>query len=177
MKALEKKLILAAVIFFGLLIAFTFYIHWLGEKKMVALLDGNQSINITRLEINFQQRRLFCTDTDVLRYLKEILAKHPRGMSNTGGGSYEGIFTFANGGQFKGALSIGTNGFYISIPSQAAEEAFPTHCVLLIEPVPEKVQQIFNFLNEPYQKIAGTVLILEEGKSIYTRHDESLVAK
>jgi hypothetical protein len=52
-----------------------------------------------------------------------------------------------------------------------------THSVLLNEPVPEKVRQVFTFLAEPNQTAAGTVLVLEGGKPPRKEHDESLVAK
>jgi hypothetical protein len=93
------------------------------------------------------------------------------------GATYEGHFMFRDGGTFVGCLSISTNGFTISIPSQAAEESFPTHYVFLTPPVPEKVGQIFQFFDEPSQKVAGTVLIVKDGANIERQYDASLVAR
>jgi hypothetical protein len=74
-------------------------------------------------------------------------------------------------------MQINTNGFDLSVSSLAAEESFPTHSVLLHQPMPGKVTRLFAFLNEPYQTAAGTVFILEDGKPPRKDHDESLVAR
>lgn len=144
---------------------------------MIALLNGDSTQNIISFETQYQQRRLKCTDKEVLKYFKEILSKPSENPGPNSAVSYMGYFTFEGGVVFKTYIGINGKVFTISIPSQAAEESFPTHTILLTEPIPEKVRQIFEFLDEPYQKVAGTVLIIEDGKPAYTKHDASLVVK
>lgn len=177
MSTIAKRSIGVLAVVSVLLIAAYFYSHRVGERKLVALLNGDQTVDILSFEAKYQQRRLVCTDRDVLGYFKEMLLKHPKEMTNAGGFSYYGYITFAGGGTFDGRMSVGTNGFDISVSSQAAEEGFPTHSVLLVPPVPEKVRQVFEFLNEPPRKVAGTVLILKEGQNPERQYDASLVAR
>jgi hypothetical protein len=160
-----------------ILIAAHFYGHQAGERKLVALLNGDDTVNILRIETKYQQRRLICTDKDVLRYIKAMLLNHPKQMTNAGGFSYYGYITFTGGGRFDGYMSVGNNGFDVSISSQAAEEGFMTHSVLLVPPVPERVRQVFQFLSDSHPKVAGTVLILKEGGNVERQYDASLVAR
>jgi hypothetical protein len=148
-----------------------------GERKLVAILNGDPKPDIQSIEVLYQQRRLICSDRGVISYLKQMMLSHPNTMPDSCGASYEGHFTFRDGGTFVGYLGVSTNGFTISIPSQAAEESFPTHYVFLRPPVPEKVSQIFQFFDEPYQKVAGTVLIVKDGTNIERQYDASLVAR
>jgi hypothetical protein len=175
-----KKLTIASVAFFGLLVALISY-HvrdfYSGERKMLALLNGDANVDIVSLTTRYQQRRLQCTDTDVLAYLKGAMMKHPPETAGAGGYTYEGCFKFKGGGTFEGRMSISTNGFDLSVGSYANSEGIPTHSVPLLRPVPEKVKQIFAFFDEPEQFAAGTVLILQPGKPPRREHDESLVAK
>jgi len=170
-----KRSIWVVAIALGVLMAAYFYNHRVGERKLIAILNGDQTDDIVSFETKYQQRRLVCTDRDVLGYLKKILLQHPNTMTNVGGFSYVGYFKFRGGGTFEGYMSIGTNGFDISISSQAAEEGCMTHSVLLIPPLPDKVSQIIEFLNDPNEKAAGTVLILKDGKGAERHYDAALV--
>ena len=161
----------------GSLLAANFYSHQVGERKLVALLNGDQTLDILSFETKYQQRRVICTDRDVLGYLKKMLLKHPREMHPSRGFSYYGYITFARGGKFGGYMCVGTDGFDISVSSQAPEEGWMTHSVLLLPPVPEKVRQVFEFLGGLDQKDAGTVLILKEGQNPERLYDASLVAR
>lgn len=149
-----------------------------GERMLVAILNGDPKPEIQSIEVQYQQRRLVCTDREVIGYLKQMMLNHPNmTMADNYAYSYEGKFMFRDGGAFVCSLGITTNGFTISIPSQAVENSFPTHYVLLRAPVPQKVRQIFEFFLEPYQKVAGTVLILKEGKNIEKQYDAALVTR
>jgi len=130
-------------VIFGLLAAAHIHNHRVGERKLLALLNGDPSADIASLEIVAQQRRVLCTDREVLGYLETMLLSHPKEMTNTTGLSYHGAIKFSGGGTYDGYLSVRTNGFDISIASQAAEKSFPTHSIFLTPPVPEKVKQIF----------------------------------
>jgi len=172
-----KRSIWVLTIVAGFLMAALAYRRLAGEHKLVALLNGDQTVDIVSFETKYQQRRLLCTDREALAYLKEMFLKHPMEMTNVGGFSYYGYITFTGGGYYGAYMYIGTNGFNISVSSKAADEGYPTHSVLLRPPIPEKVRQIFEFLNEPNQRVAGTVLIMKEGKNLERQHDASLVAR
>ena len=180
MKSLKKKLFIAGFALAGLFVAIYAYNYnnKIAEQKMLSLLNGNPTEAIVSFETKYQQRRLICTDSEVLSYFKEIILKHPSEMTNVGGAmSYKGYFKFRSGNTFDCYMETGTNGFEISIPSLAAEESFPTHSVLLIEPVPQKVKQLFEFLNDSGQKADGTILTMEDGKTPFQKYDASLIAK
>jgi hypothetical protein len=148
------------------------------ERQMVSLLNGDPTVDLKSFEIRNQMRKLICTDREVIGYLKQMLLNHSNVIrEGSGGTSYVGTFTFNSGSTFVGYLGVFTNSFTISIPSQAAEESFPTHYVLLRPPVPEKVRQAFEFLDEPWQKVAGTVLIMDDGKGLERRYDASLISR
>ena len=175
-----KKLTFFGIVFFGVLVALSAYYIYdsrLGERKMLALLNGDQSLVITSFATKYQQRRVRCTDTEALRCIGQAIMKHPREMTNVGKFSYYGYFKFQGGGTFGAYMQIDTNGFGLSVSSLAAEEGFMTHSVLLGQRVPEKVRQLFMFLEEPEQTAAGTVFILEDGKPPRKEHDESLVVR
>jgi hypothetical protein len=175
-----KKLTIASVAFFVLIVALIGYrLHDLnsGERKMLALLSGDTSVDIISWTTKCQQRRLQCTDTDVLMYLKEAMMKHPPQIAGVGRYSYKGCFKFKGGGTFERSMLIGTNGFELSVGRRPDPDELPTHSVLLIHTVPEKVAQIFAFFNEPEQQAAGTVFILESGKPPRRERDESLVSR
>src|SRR5258707_12279846 len=174
-----KKLPFLGVAFFGLLVAVCFYIYdtRLGERKMVALLNGDQRVLITSFATKHQQRRLRCTDGEVLRCIEQAIMKHPTVMTGVGTFSYYGYFKLKGGGTFGGYMRIDSNGFVLSVSSLASEEGLMTHSLLLNQPVPAKVRQVFTFLAEPHQTAAGKVLVLQEGKPEREVHDEALGAK
>jgi hypothetical protein len=178
---LMKKQTIIAFTVFSLMVALvsSFRIHdsYSGERKILALLDGDASVDIERLTTMHQQRRLECSDAEVLRYLKDAMMKHPHQTLGVGGYTYAGCFKFKGGGTFEGLMSISTNGFDLSVGSYANAEGISTHSIPLMRPVPDKVKQIFDFFDEPWQQAAGVVLILEPGKPPRREHDESLVAK
>jgi hypothetical protein len=70
-------------------------------------------------------------------------------------------------------MSISTNGFDLCLDDNP--DRIMTHSVPLIEPVPDKVQQVFSFFGEPYQTAAGSILLLQEGRPPRRVRDESLV--
>ena len=145
---------------------------------MLALLNGDAGVDIVSLTTKYQQRRLECTDPEVLACLKEAIIKHPSQKGGIGGRyTYGGCFKFKGGGTFEGIVWIGTNGFEISVGRHPDPDLIPTHSILLIQPVPAKVKLVFDFFDEPWQEAAGSVLILESGKPTRRERDESLVAK
>jgi hypothetical protein len=176
-----NKIVLAVGILVIAFVAFTRFriIHEfkIGERKLLAALNGDQMVKISRFETEGQQRRVRCTDTQVLDYLMQMLQKHPDFMTNVGGYSYRGRFNFTGGGSFDTEMSTSANGFCLSLTRRAVQEGIPTHCVPMIGPVPVEVRQLFNFSEEPEQTAAGTVLVFEAGRPPYRLRDESLVAR
>jgi hypothetical protein len=173
-----KKFKVAGIGLFVLLLsAILWQVHDVqsGSRKMLALLNGDASIDIVRFTTRHQQRRLECSDPDFLQYLKGAMMKHPPERIRVGDFTYEGTFEFNGGGRFVGTMFISTNGFDLTaVPNM---DDIPTHSVPLPAPVPEKVRAVFDFFDEPWQKAAGTVLILEPGKPPRTQYDASLVAR
>jgi hypothetical protein len=47
-----------------------------GEQKTCALLSGDMNVRLQRIQIDYQQRRVICTDPEVLRYLEERFRRH-----------------------------------------------------------------------------------------------------
>jgi hypothetical protein len=141
---------------------------------MSALLSGDTSVEIVRFETEYQQRRVVCTDTDLLEHLKRALVRPaPRGAV-AGGLSYVGYFKFRSGGTFRTYMQVGKTGFTVSMPAEAAEEAFPTHDIVLPQPSLDKVKELFDFLQESNQTAAGTVLVMETGKPSRRESEPSL---
>jgi hypothetical protein len=175
-----KKVTFLCVAVLGFLFVVGFYFIYddhAGQQKMIALLNGDDKITITSFATKYQQRRLICSDRQILDYIQEAIRKHPAIMTNVGNFSYYGYFKFKSGGTFSGYMGIDTNGFSLSVSSLASEEGFMTHSVVLTQPVPEKIKLVFAFLYEPHQSAAGTVLVLEDGKPPRKEHDETLVSK
>ena len=175
MSLLGKRCFCASLTILGILIVVRVYRSHIGEVRLVALLDGDQRVGLQSLEINGQQRRVLCTDRDVLHYFKEILTKHPR-FDSALGSSYHIRIAFTDGETVNNDIFVHAHGFAISVNSRAVEKGFPTHSVSLISPVPEKVRRIFDFMGEPCEKVAGTILSIEDNKTPEMRFDASLVA-
>ncbi len=173
-----KKLKVACMLVFVLLLSIILWqVHDVrsGGRKMLALLNGDASIDIVRFTTRYQQRRLECSDPDFLQYLKRAMMKHAPQYKGIGGFTYEGSFEFGGGGRFVGTMFISTNGFDLTVDPNMDD--IPTHSVPLLDPIPEKAMIVFEFLAGPWQEAAGTVLILEAGKPPRTMHDASLVAR
>src|SRR6185437_2566222 len=92
---------------------------WRGEQKTIALLSGEPNVRLKRLQIDYQQRRLVCTDPEVLRYLEERLRNHDPHYRELGttyelslsfeGGGNQSFFTYwSNSGDFN--LFLGSPG-------------------------------------------------------------------
>ena len=180
MPIIKGKTVIAGLLIVAIIIAISYYLSGRGERNLIALLNGDKTVEILSLETKNQQRRLVCTDREVLRYITEIILKHPREITNrpsVGGIGHKCCMKFKNGGVYNGYFEVRDDSFTFSIDSQAVEESWPTHLVLLLKPVPEKVRQIFEFLNSNDKNIAGTILIVEDGKAPHKKYDASLVAK
>ena len=90
---------------------------------------------------------------------------------------YDASFYFEGGGRFVSDIYMILGGFSLSMPADAAEPTFPTHDVNLFDPMPDKVKSLFKFLDEPWQNVAGSVWIAEQGKQPRIEHNANLVAR
>src|SRR5690348_13204748 len=81
-------------------ICFELYQSAVAERSMSALLLGDLSVEIVKFETEYQQRRVVCTDTNSLEYLKRALSRPAPKGAVTGGISYRGYFKFRSGGIF-----------------------------------------------------------------------------
>src|SRR5712691_7330175 len=96
-----KKLKIAGIAVFALLLTTVLWqVSSLrsGSRKMLALLNGDASVDIVRLTTRHQQRRLECSDPDVLQYLKRVMMGHPPQYMRIGDFTYEGNFSLAVAG-------------------------------------------------------------------------------
>jgi hypothetical protein len=63
----------------------------------------------------------------------------------------------------------------MSIPEANPPEAgWPTHEVDFPEPVPDRVQQIWDLLHRADNKVFGMVMTVEDGKPVRLQYDRSL---
>lgn len=144
---------------------------------MMALLNGEATPNIVSFEATGQQRKVVCTDSEVLSYLKEIILRHPPITSGAGCYVYEGYFKFEGGGTLEAIMLISISGFDLCMDRREAFMGDSTHSVPLSQPQPEKLRQMFAFFEEPWETAAGKVTILENGVPPRTQSDSSLIAK
>jgi hypothetical protein len=145
-----------------------------GEWKTRALLAGDSNVRLRRVQIDYQQRRVVCTDPEVLRYLEGRFRGHepePQYLGTTyllslayeGGGARAFVSYWADSGDFN--LFLGEPG-----------EGGRGHGIRLPRPRPRGVEELASFLVKQHDDVAGSVLILEAGGSRVER-DSSLVAR
>lgn len=145
-----------------------------GEEKTQALLAGDSNVSLRHLQIEHQQRRLVCTDPEVLRYLEERFRAHepePRYL----GTSYSMALSYADGGSQTFAAYLTDDGdfnFFLGEPGEGGRG----HGIRLPRPRPRGVDELVAFLHKPHEEVAGEVLILEAGGS-RVEWDGSLVVR
>ena len=145
----------------------------IGEENARQLLSGDLNVRIERIEVDGQQRRVICTDPEVLRYLEDQFRRHEPGHNFTGW-SYDLTLTFHGGGRqsfYTYWSDSGDFDFFIGEPGEGGTG----HDIRLGKPRPQGVDRLVEFLRKPYEEIANSTLILEPGKSRIDR-DPSLVA-
>jgi hypothetical protein len=145
-----------------------------GEGKTRALLSGDVNVRIQRIQIDYQQRRLICTDPEVLRYLEKRFRNHEPEFQFSGA-TYQLTLSFDGGGTQAFASYWDDNGDFNLFLGEAGEGGVG-HGIRLTQPRPRGVEKSVNFLSKSIEEVAGSVLILEAGGSRIER-DESLVAR
>ncbi len=147
-----------------------------GERKLVALLNGDPMVRLVSFETECQQRRLICRDQEALAYLEEMLMKNHQAIPTTGGGTYYAHFGFSGGESYATWIGVRTNSLDISIASMATEESWPTHSVMLTDLQSGKARQMVDFLNAMDTTVPGTVLTMRTGSEPETTRDDALIA-
>lgn len=145
-----------------------------GEKKAQALLAGNAVIQLKRIQIDYQQRRLICTDPKILRYLEERFRRHepePHYLGVT----YELTLSYEGGGT-QSFASYWTDAGDINLFLGEPGEGGRGHGIRLTRPRPQGVDEMVEFLAKPHGEVAGIVMILD-ADGIRTTRDGSLVAR
>jgi hypothetical protein len=177
---LQLSLIGLAVVA-GLCLVATLVATWrseqLGLKKAEALLRGDRKVQLEAIEIDYQQRGVRCSDLEALRYLEDRMRKNNPSRSDLGT-TYRLRLRFAGGGSLTTTTYWFDGGFSVCMPGDTPlSDGGRPRCVVVFTPeLPASVKEIVNFLDRPWQKVKGTVLILEPG-AVRQEHDRSLVAE
>ncbi len=147
----------------------------LGVQKAEALFQGNPGMRLKSVEIEFQQRRVLCSDPTALRYFEQCLSAGAKHDFDEGGVTYRLRLRFVGGGQVGTQTFWLKDGFCLFLPYQETDAGVrPKVSVAFSPPVPTAFTEIVDFLNRPYQEVKGVVLILESG-GIRREFDRSLV--
>jgi len=146
----------------------------LAGRDMMALLKGSSDISLTGFTIQGQQRRVVCRDSEVCRFLTACL-RHSEGSSYYGS-RYRILFDLSTGRNYDAMNSFaGENGLTLSIPeANPSEYGLSTHGVSFPEPVPDKLKQLWAFLDERDENVRGTVLTLDSQGNFTRTTDRAL---
>lgn len=145
-----------------------------GEEKTRALLAGDPAVRLREVRIEYQQRRVVCTDPEVLRYLEDRLRRHEPDPDYLGT-TYDLALSY-NGGGAQSFASYWTDAGDFNLALGDLGEGGRGHGIRLPHPRPRGMEELASFLAKPNREAAGSVLILVSGGSRVER-DESLVAR
>lgn len=93
---------------------------WRGEWKTIALLSGDANVRLIRLQVDYQQRRLVCSDPIVLRYLEERFRKYDPNRRELGT-TYQMSLSYEGGGTRSFATYWGDSGDFALFIGDAGE--------------------------------------------------------
>jgi hypothetical protein len=142
----------------------------LGRSKTVALLSGDAAIRFRRFEFDRGgQRRLICSDPEVLRYLEQRFREHGRGPANQfDGDGYQFTVWYADGGTDSFDSRVSTGGLSLSVP--VTSDGRPSHALIWdygpnyftewVAPRPPGLEEMVRFLRAD-EVPADNVLILD----------------
>lgn len=149
----------------------------IGVAKMEALLQGDAAAQLESVEIDYQQRRVRCSDPDALRYLERCFREGDKRPGLGGGVTYRLRLRFAGGGRVDTTTYWSDNGFRLYMPYQETDTGEePRVRVVFSPPVPVSVAEMLAFLDRPWQEVKGAVLVIEPG-GVRRESDRSLVAE
>jgi hypothetical protein len=144
-----------------------------GESMTRALLAGDKQVRFERVQIDYGQCRVVCTDSQVLRYLEERFRQHDPEHRDTGGLS-QLTLQYEGGGSHTIFASWHEGGLSLALAEH--EDGGYTHGVLLPRPLPGPIQEIAAFLNRPTEEVQGKVLVISPEGRRYD-YDRSLIAR
>ena len=169
----KRKIVLRRFLFVFVVMGITLILGYgiiqerLASSDLYALIRGRDDVKLTRLEINKQQRRVVCTDKVVLAYLASSLRNSQADWLSGGGIFYEFSFGFSTGRQYQVNGYIHLNQWSLVVPNANPKEGHGvTHAASLPAQIPDRVREMFEFLNARYQDVSGKVLILEPDQPI-----------
>jgi hypothetical protein len=147
-------------------------------QQMLGLLRGSEQVEIAQFEIEHQQRRVICTDKAVCDHIAKSMRdaiEYP-GAPLRLGVSYSFTFRFISGSRYGvQEACVFDGGFSASIPeANPFCEPVMTHQVAFREPIPKRLREIWVFLREPWEKVAGSVMIVEEPRPVRIEYDRRL---
>ena len=135
-----------------------------GEEKTRALLAGDENIKLRSIQIEYQMRRIECSDPTVLRYLEEQFRLKRTDAPVHPSTTYLLTMTYAGGGKCSILISWYTDDA-LSLYLEDLGVAEEKRGILLIRPRPEGIDKIINFLGMHDSDTPGSVLILGKGGS------------
>lgn len=132
-----------------------------GETKALQLAQGDKAVEIERMEIDGQQRRILCDDDELLAEIAEGF-RHAA-LKATGGISYLLTLRFRGGETFVTRLYVRDDELSVCIPRE--EEGAPTHRLVFRDGRGAKLTQLISYLDQPYDAVAGSRMIFRAGSS------------
>jgi hypothetical protein len=146
-----------------------------GVKKTEALLQGDESVRLDSFEVEYQQRRVRCTDPESLRYLERCFRENsPTRFDDRI--TYEVFLQFADGTRLGIRTDWSRAGFSLCMPGDRLlqDGGEPRAYVVFRPPMREPIKEMIDFLNDDSRKAKGVVLIMEGG-TIRREADPSLI--
>jgi hypothetical protein len=136
-----------------------------GVERTEALLRGDRTARLESFDISYQQRRVHCTDPEVLRYFESCFREGDPRYPNRGGMvTYLLRLEFEGGGRLEALTYWSEGGFRLYMPYQSTDTGEePRGSAWFQPPVPAPVREMIDFLNEDSPRARGQVLILEPG--------------
>ena len=159
-KWLCRWLVFTTLVFVAF-IAFSVSYERRTDADLNALLLGRNDVRLTGLMIESQQRRVVCTDHEVLDYLASSLGNSHDDWGVGGGVSYRFSFQLSTGRTSHLDGYIQRQSWSLVVPNANSQAGEPTHVMFLHATPPDRVREMFEFLNKRYQEVSGTVLTLE----------------
>jgi hypothetical protein len=165
----STRTVLIAVALFAVIaaIAATFARRQLAADDLDRVLRGEDDLSVSAFHIEFQQRVVVCTDRSVTQYLTQMMRKSSTFGNGGSGYSYCFAFSFSTGRTYKLYGYISNSQFALSVPSAAPHESgYPTHNIVFEPPIPNRVDEIFTFLNAPWEEVGGLSLHASDDKPL-----------
>ena len=134
------------------------------DDKFSRLIKGDEGVEISRIEICGQQRKVVCTDNAVLRYFESAMASRYAGHQITHGISFIAKLSLIPPSELEIGLGIPEHhneAVMIGYPLDAWGD--PEYFSITFDPpLPEKLVQLLTYLRIPSSDLAGDILNLSD---------------